>query len=242
MLLRKRRFKLAADVEGFLTDREGQMLYALAGACQGRGAVIEIGSWKGKSTIWLAQALRDAGVKSKLYAIDPHIGSEEHQTKDGKVWTFEDFKKNIARAGLSELIIPIVATSEKARRDIQGPVELLFIDGAHDYDSVMLDYKLWSPLVVPGGYIAFHDTPWPGVNRAIREIFLQGGFDRLYFADTLMIARKAPKSSAKDRWKTKAMLWANKRFHKACAGSGPRKLRSMDRALAKFARDVIFVL
>jgi len=88
---------LAQDVDGFLTDREGQMLYSLARACQGRGVVVEIGSWKGKSTIWLASGIKDNARKTLLFAIDPHTGSPEHQVFV-KVCTFDQFKHNIAAA------------------------------------------------------------------------------------------------------------------------------------------------
>ena len=242
MISRRRNFRLAAEVEGFLTDREGQLLYALANRCQGRGSIVEIGSWKGKSTIWLAQGVRDAASKESVYAIDPHIGSEEHQKFDGKVWTFDDFKKNIDRAGLNDFVVPVVATSREARKSFTRPVELLFIDGAHDYDSVMLDFGLWFPLLVPGGWVAFHDIPWPGVRKATREIFSQNGLDRFYFADTLMVARKAGQVSLKERWKNDVMLWANDRFQNACSGNRPRNVRSIDKAWAKFIRDCVYLL
>jgi len=151
--------KEATDkVEGWLTDAQGEFLYNAAKNCQGRGVIVEIGSWKGKSTIWLAKGSK-AGSNVKIYAIDPHTGSSGHKKKRGEVWTFEEFKQNIKRANVEDIVVPVVKTSEDAERDWDGkPIELLWIDGEHEYEMVKLDFDLWSPYLVEGGTIAFHDT------------------------------------------------------------------------------------
>src|SRR5574337_1383187 len=85
--------ELARGIEGWLGDREGEVLYDLARKCTGRGAIVEIGSWKGKSTIWLAKGSK-AGNGVKVYAVDTHTGSSEHRQDAGGVWTFDAFKRN----------------------------------------------------------------------------------------------------------------------------------------------------
>lgn len=84
--------KFANKAEGWLTDKEGETLYSLAKNCKGNGVIVEIGSWKGKSTIWIANGSK-SGNKVKIYAIDPHTGSPEQQKENEKIWTFEEFKK-----------------------------------------------------------------------------------------------------------------------------------------------------
>ena len=120
--------KLVDKVEGWLTDEEGKLLYNLAKECTGAGVIVEIGSWKGKSTIWLGKGSK-RGNKVKIYAIDPHTGSSEHKEMYGNVWTFEEFIKNIKNAKVDDIIIPIVETSEEASRNFDEPVELIFVDG-----------------------------------------------------------------------------------------------------------------
>jgi len=149
---------IVGKVGGYLTDKEGELLYSLAKNCKGKGVIVEIGSYKGKSTIWLSRGSK-AGNKIKVYAIDPHRGSPELREKiQGKIWSYEEFKNNIEKAKVSDIIIPIITTSEEAAKYFEEPVELIFIDGNHSYDHIRLDFKLWFPKVVDCGFMAFHGT------------------------------------------------------------------------------------
>ena len=107
------------DMEGWMGDGEGQILYKLAGKCKGKGVILEIGSWKGRSTIWLANGSM-AGPNVTVYAVDPHTGSPEHKKKFGAISTFEEFKENIRTAGVQEIVVPIVKTSEQAAKEWDG--------------------------------------------------------------------------------------------------------------------------
>ncbi len=86
---------LIAEVPGWLTDEEGEALYDLARACTGAGVIVEIGSWKGKSTICLGRGSL-AGAAVPIYAIDPHAD-----------YRFGDFKANVDRAGITDLVRPV---------------------------------------------------------------------------------------------------------------------------------------
>ena len=119
--------KLVDTLDGWLFEGEGELLYNLAKKSKGNGVIVEIGSWKGKSTIWIGNGSK-RGKKIKIYAIDPHIGSSEHQETDDKVWTFEEFQKNIKAAKVNDIINPIVKTSEEVAKDFNKPVEFIFID------------------------------------------------------------------------------------------------------------------
>lgn len=74
------------------------------------------------------------------------------------MWTFDAFKKNIDEAGLTSVVTPIVKESVTFSKEMNEPVELIFIDGAHDYQSVEQDFHAWFPKVIDGGWMAFHDT------------------------------------------------------------------------------------
>ena len=154
-------------VGGWLFDGEARLLFELARHAKPGGVIVEIGSWKGKSTICLAKG-SEVGSKLKIYAIDPHIGSEEHHAT-GKIWTFDEFQANIRKAGVQDSIVPLVKMSTEAAKGFDQPISLLFIDGAHDYDSVRADFEAWFPKLVDGGTVAFHDTTgWEGPRRLVR--------------------------------------------------------------------------
>jgi MMP 1-O-methyltransferase len=158
---------LVRPVDGWLFDGEARLLFELARTADPAGVIVEIGSWKGKSTICLAKG-SEAGPRLKVYAIDPHIGSEEHHAT-GQIWTFEEFQANIRTAGVQDSVIPMVKTSTAAAKEFTMPVSLVFIDGAHDYDSVKADFEAWFPKVIEGGMVAFHDTTgWEGPRRLVR--------------------------------------------------------------------------
>ena len=101
---------LVSRMDGWLTEKEGVLLYNLARNCQGKGVIAEIGSWKGKSTIWLAYGSKQ-GKNVRIYAIDPHTGSSSHREKYGSIWTFDEFQKNIrdaVRSYVKKEISPII--------------------------------------------------------------------------------------------------------------------------------------
>ena len=157
----------AALVEGWLSDAQGRALFRAAAETDGRGAIVEIGSWKGRSTTWLASGARLAG--HRVYAIDPHCRSREYPSAE----TLDEFLGNLARNGLADIVEPLVMTSEAAAAHIGGPVELLFIDGDHSYEAVRRDAELWLPRLIEGGTVMFHDVAtaaYSGPRRIVREM------------------------------------------------------------------------
>ena len=191
--------EITAKMGGWLAEGEGPLLYNLAKKCN-KGVIVEIGSWKGKSTIWLASGSK-RGKKAEIYAIDPHIGSPEHHRMFGRVWTFEEFKKNIKKAGVADIIVPIVKKSEEAAKKFEKPVGLVFIDGAHEYDMVALDYGLWFPKLVEGGVMAFHDTILsPGPAKLVEERLCKSDyFKDVGFVGSITYGTKVRQNSLMDR-------------------------------------------
>lgn len=195
--------ELTSRVHGWLTPGEGELLYGLARNCTGRGVIVEIGSWKGKSTIWLGRGSQ-AGRQVPVYSIDPHTGAPEQQQAYGTVWTFHEFEANVRQAGIEPLVRPIVKTSADAASDFKEPIELLFVDGAHEYEAVRLDFELWFPKLIEGGTIAFHDTKKPGPKQLIRERVLGSRqIGEVGFADTILYARKVAVSTLSQRFKSR---------------------------------------
>jgi len=173
----KMNLSLIKGLDGWLSNKEASLLYRLARRSKGKGEIVEIGSWKGKSTICLSCGSRD-GAGTKVTAIDPHTGSSEH----GDVYTFDEFKENIKKAGVEDMVNPIVKTSEDASVGCDKPVELLWIDGAHEEEFVRLDFEKWNPHLIKGGTIAFHDSSMPGVKVVLEEKLYRGkGFKKIRF-------------------------------------------------------------
>lgn len=155
------------QIKGFLAEDEAAALYESAQAASGLGPVLEIGSYCGKSTIYLGLAVRDNG--GTVFALDHHRGSEEHQrgeffhdpdlydTQAGLMDTFKEFRANIRRAGLDETVVPIVAGSEAAARHWHTPLGMVFIDGGHSLAAALTDYRCWEPHLLRGGILAIHD-------------------------------------------------------------------------------------
>lgn len=206
--------KLIEDVDGFLSDREGDLLYNLAKNCKGRGVIVEIGSWKGKSTIWLGKGSENSK-RLKIYAIDPHEGSSEHKKRYSKVLTFEEFINNIRNAKVEHIILPIVKTSEEAAKNFNEPVELIFIDGAHEYELVKKDFELWFPKVMEGGIIAFHDTYGrSGPKKVVEEfIYKSKNFRNIRLLDSITYAEKVRQNSVIDRLRNRYVLFLNNSYN-----------------------------
>ena len=142
--------EVANAADGWLSAAEGTLLYGLARGCRA-GCIVEIGSWQGKSTTFLGAGSL-AGGRMPVYAIDPHLEPPGPELRSLA------FHRQMERAQLTCIVRPIVASSAAAAGLFKEPIELLFIDGAHDPDSVRQDWDLWTPRVIPGGYVAMHDT------------------------------------------------------------------------------------
>ena len=168
-----------------------------AGNCTGKGAIVEIGSWKGKFTVFIGEGSESAG-KIKIYAIYPHIEG-----------TYEEFKRNIKNAELNDIVIPVVKTSEEAAKDFTEPVEFIFIDGDHEYESVKNDFELWFPKLINKGIIAFRDTvAWPGPRKVVKKyIYASRYVKNVGFVDSITFARKTIKNSLKDRLRNRFLFF-----------------------------------
>jgi len=194
------------EVKGFLAPEEGKRLFELA--LQGclLGPCLEIGSFCGKSTVYLGSACKLR--ERTLFSIDHHRGSEEQQPgqlyfdpevyddKLGRIDSFPYFRATIERAGLEEVVVPIVAKSHVVAKDWATPLGLVFIDGGHAYETVLTDYRCWSGHLLPGGFLVFHDIfldPTKG-GQAPYEVYklalASGLFTELPMTNTLGVLQR----------------------------------------------------
>ena len=180
------------NVQGMLTEGEVDFLYRLGQVNHCRGVIVEIGSFKGKSTIALARGAA-ATHQALVYAVDPHrIQPEEGYLED----TEAQFLANIKNAGVEKQIVPMIMNSAAAARGWDKPVRLLWIDGDHRYEPSKLDFTLWEPYVVEGGIIAMHDTiRKKGPKRVLWEkVFRSGRFQEIAIVDNITAMRKVEKA------------------------------------------------
>ncbi len=194
------------NVKGFLDQEEGRCLYETALEAARMGPCLEIGSYCGKSAVYLGAACKKNN--SILFSVDHHRGSEEQQPgeeyfdpdlfdpRSGRLDTFREFRKTIAAAGIEDTVVPIVCRSEIAARRWATPLSLVFIDGGHALETVLADYNVWAGHIMDGGYLMIHDIfPDPAMGgQAPFEIYslavASGYFQEISMVKTLGVLKR----------------------------------------------------
>ena len=159
--------ELISATKGFLDEDEGRCLYEIARKASRLGPCLEIGSYCGKSTIYIGAACQTNN--SILFSIDHHRGSEEQQPgqaffdpalfdpKTGRLDTFQEFRKTLEKAGIEDTVVAMVCRAEVAARHWATPLSMVFIDGGHTAEAALTDYECWARHILPGGYLLIHD-------------------------------------------------------------------------------------
>ena len=189
---------------------EGDALHDAACSLEGDVAhapIVEVGSWCGRSTVWLGAAARRLG--TVVFAVDHHRGSEENQPgwewhdeslvdpATGRIDTLPFFRATISGAGLDDVVIAVVGESPVVAARWTTPVGFLFIDGGHGVEPARADYAGWTPHVMVGGMLAIHDVfpdPADGGRPPYEDIYLpalaSGKFDEVSATGSLRVLRR----------------------------------------------------
>lgn len=158
----------AEAARGFMPPDEGLALYEAARSVPVAGPLLEIGSYCGKSAIYLGTAAAERD--TVLFALDHHRGSEENQPgwewhepdlvdpAVGRIDTLPFFRRTVLDAGLEDTVVAVVGDSPTVARWWATPLALCFIDGGHGHEPAHRDYEQWTPHVVEGGYLVIHDV------------------------------------------------------------------------------------
>ncbi|HXO02947.1 MAG TPA: class I SAM-dependent methyltransferase [Stellaceae bacterium] len=170
-----------SEIQGWNGDHPSlDRLVSTAG--DDRKIVIDVGVWKGQSTITMGHAMRRAGIDGCVIAVDTFLGSPEHWSGPAALFSrvnglpdlYQTFLSNVRKAGLTRYIVPMPQTSSTAAlilARLQITASIVHVDAAHEYEDVMRDAAAYWALLRPGGYLIgddYHET-WPGVVRAAGE-------------------------------------------------------------------------
>ncbi len=197
----------ALDAKGFMPPDEGLFLYERAVEQLQHGPALEVGTYCGKSAVYLGAAARQTD--GTVFTVDHHRGSEENQSgwehhdpslvdpEFGLMDTLPTFRRTILRAGLQDQVVAIVGRSRTVSRWWRTPLALLFIDGGHGEEPAHDDYDGWTPWVMPGGLLVIHDVfPDPADGgRPPYEIYLRAlkdGFEEAGSCGSMRALRKQP--------------------------------------------------
>jgi MMP 1-O-methyltransferase len=203
----ERLLEIARAAKGFMPDDEGLALHDAARAAGALGPLLEVGTYCGKSAVYLGAAAREA--ETVLFTVDHHRGSEENQAgwehhdrevvdpETGLMDTLPFFRRTMFAAGLEDVVVGVLGHSLPVAKVWRTPLGFLFIDGGHAEDVAMADYVNWSAHVVPGGTLAIHDVfadpadggqaPFHVWQRAVIE-----GFEPLSATGSLRVLRARP--------------------------------------------------
>lgn len=175
-------------VGGFLNGAEFALLHELASQCPENGVIVELGSYQGKSTLSLAKGAQIAN--ARMWAIDPH---PELQVTNDTLYGMHDqvaLLRNLLTYEVAHIVRVITMASYEIVKAWTLPIDLLWIDGSHDYEDVKRDLVEWSPHVI--GKIAMHDTSgnWPGVSQALSEFVASGEWQIVARADATSVLER----------------------------------------------------
>ncbi|HEX8781186.1 MAG TPA: class I SAM-dependent methyltransferase, partial [Nocardioides sp.] len=158
----------ARAAKGFMPDDEGALLHRLALERLPHGVVLEVGTYCGKSAVYLGAAAREVG--GTVVTVDHHRGSEENQAgwehhdtslvdaRTGRMDTLPVFRRTIEQAGLEDHVVAVVGASATVAALWRAPLSMLFIDGGHGKEPARADYAGWARWVMTGGLLVVHDV------------------------------------------------------------------------------------
>lgn len=193
------------DIKGFMPEHEGKALYKWARKFSEYGPLLEIGTYCGKSSMFLSEGAQ--ANNQYVYTIDHHMGSEEHQVNEEyfdieifdelskRINSFPLFLENINNFGIKN-IVPIVNESSLVAESWNSPLAMVFIDGGHSLETAMNDFMSWHEKIISGGALVIHDifeNPEDG-GQAPYEVYmhaLKNGFSDFDRVDTIVCLKKS---------------------------------------------------
>lgn len=179
------------NIHGFLSVPEAELLYKLASEVPAGGRIVEIGSFQGKSTVCLGLGAKQAG--AQVWAVDPHEDCQVNATTHYGMENHAALLKNLVGFGVADTVRVVALPScAVSGRLISDYIDLVWIDGDHDYESVSYDLRMWSNTITDTGKIAVHDSSghFPDVNRALDEFLAKGRWHIIEQVDATAVLQR----------------------------------------------------
>ncbi len=182
-------------IEGWLTDAEADVLVAAAAHVCATfppdHAIVEVGSYQGRSTVALASVAAMLAPLVRVHAIDPHegeVGAADIGVQQTPA-TLVKFRENLQQGGVCEQVTVYRRCSYEV--DWHGPISLLLIDGLHDYENCARDFRHFEPHLADGGLVAFHDYgAWSGVTSFVDSLQATAGYFQLVQGGSMILLRR----------------------------------------------------
>jgi predicted O-methyltransferase YrrM len=186
-------------VPGHLSEKEARFLGLLTACVPAKGAIVEIGSYKGRSTVMLAKVAAHYGC-GPVVAIDPHNSPILFDHKSNpEASSYQDFLNNVHGAGVSEHVEPHAEYSKEVANSWNRPIRILWIDGDHSYEGAKNDLNGFLPHLVPEGVVAYHDAlnNFPGPIRVfVEDVLRSDRFGPAGFVQSIAWAQFRPEDGA----------------------------------------------
>lgn len=164
------------EVEGLLMQGEKHWLYERAKSLPDGATIVEIGCYKGCSTVALGYGCLNSN--KHIYSIDTFNGNETDFTGPGRRDFYDHWERNVHTNSLRSYVTPIVAYSQKALQKWNKPIDFIFIDGSHVYEDVLADFDGFYKHLKPGGVLSMHDTGNPG-HPGVLKVWQERGLNLL---------------------------------------------------------------
>lgn len=227
---------------GFLTEREARFLALAAAATPGRGVILEIGSFKGKSTVALATVAARYGL-GPVVAVDPFTApSRTDPSLGGQASSYEDFRRTLARAGLTAAVeVHRMLSGDLAAR-WNRPIRFLWIDGDHTYLGAKRDLDLFAPHVIDGGVVALHDVlhSFEGPIRVfVEDVLRADAYGPAGFCGSIGWGQRRSRDGAEPRFREPRLALARRAARLIAPSARGRELRGLAKLAYNLRRSFV---
>ena len=199
-----------ASTTGYLSEREARLVMAAAALSPAQGKNLEIGSFKGRSTVGIAYVTRELGL-GKVVAVDPHTSpasTDPDLRSRGQTTSYDDFVANLEAAGVLDRVEIRRAYSHDLAREWKDPLRFLWIDGDHTYEGAKADIDMFKPFLADGAIVAMHDVlgTFEGALRVfVEEVLDRDDFGPAGFSGSIGWAQYRPRDGARFRWRRRLL-------------------------------------
>jgi len=199
-----------ASTTGYLSEREARLVMAAAALSPAQGKNLEIGSFKGRSTVGIAYVTRELGL-GKVVAVDPHTSpasTDPDLRSRGQTTSYDDFVANLEAAGVLDRVEIRRAYSHNLAREWKDQLRFLWIDGDHTYEGAKADIDMFKPFLADGAIVAMHDVlgTFEGALRVfVEEVLDRDEFGPAGFSGSIGWAQYRPRDGAQFRWRRRLL-------------------------------------